>query len=119
MWGRGYKPFSDKLIPLSEYYFTISVMNCKIDNYFTEILVDNLMTGTVPIFWGCPNINEYFDEKGIITFDTIEELDQILSTLSVENYMSMMNHIKNNLNLAKKYVSTDDIIADILEKIKY
>lgn len=117
MWGSGYKPFDSKLPPLSDYYFTVSVMNSKIDNFFTEVIVDNFMLGTVPIFWGCPNINEYFDERGIITFDTIDELDEILSKLTIDDYFSRIEYIKNNFEIAKKYVSTDDIISDVLQKI--
>jgi hypothetical protein len=117
MWGSGYKSFDSKLLPLSDYYFTVSVMNSKIDNFFTEVIVDNFMLGTIPIFWGCPNINEYFDERGIITFDTIDELDEILSRLTINDYFSRIEYIKNNFEIAKKYVSTDDIISDVLQKI--
>jgi hypothetical protein len=117
MWGSGYKSFDSKLPPLSDYYFTVSVMNSKIDNFFTEVIVDNFMLGTIPIFWGCPNINEYFDERGIITFDTIDELDEILSRLTINDYFSRIEYIKNNFEIAKKYVSTDDIISDVLQKI--
>jgi len=117
MWGSGYKSFDSKLPPLSDYYFTVSVMNSKIDNFFTEVIVDNFMLGTVPIFWGCPNINEYFDKRGIITFDTIDELDKILSKLTVNDYFSRIEYIKNNFEIAKKYLSTDDIISDVLQKI--
>lgn len=117
MWGSGYKSFNSKIDPLSEYYFSISVMNSKIDNFFTEVLIDNFMLGTIPIFWGCPNINEYFDDRGIIRFDTISELDEILSNLTIRDYYDKMEYVKKNLELAKNYVSTDDIIADILQKL--
>lgn len=119
MWGSGYKRFNDKVEPLSDYYFTISVMNSKMNNFFTEVLVDNFMCGTVPIFWGCPNIAEYFDINGIITFDTIEELDNILKNLTIDDYYNRMESIKNNMVLSQKYLSTDDYIGDVLtEKFK-
>ena len=117
MWGSGYKPFKDKVEPLSEYYYSISVMNSNLNNFFTEVLIDNFMCGTVPIFWGCPNISEYFDMGGIITFDTIEELDVILNNLSIEDYNKRLPAIKNNLELAKKYSSTDDYIANIIKEM--
>jgi hypothetical protein len=89
-------------------------MNSKKNNYFTEVLLDNFRVGTVPIFWGCPNIGDFFDMNGIITFDTIEDLDLILSNLTKNDYYEMLPHINNNFELVKKYVSTDDLIADIL-----
>ena len=117
MWGSAYNPFNSKLLPLKDYRFTISVMNSKVNNYFTEVLVDNFMVGTIPIFWGCPNISEYFDVDGMLIFDNIDELDEILKNLSVDLYFSKIENIKNNFELAKKYVSTDDIVADILMKL--
>jgi|TARA_R110000851_G_scaffold848_3_gene2888 hypothetical protein len=117
MWGSGYKRFNDKLDPLSEYHFSISVMNSKIDNFFTEILIDNFMVGTVPIFWGCPNIGEYFDERGIITFNTLNELDVILDNLTIKDYTDKLDFIQKNIILGEDYVSTDDMIADALQKI--
>jgi hypothetical protein len=92
-------------------------MNSKVDNFFTEVLVDNFMLGTIPIFWGCPNINEYFDDRGFITFNTVSELDEILSNLTINDYISRIEFIKKNIELSKKYVSTDDIIGDILQKL--
>ena len=117
LWGSGYKHFDNKFDPLKDYHFSISIMNSKVDNFFTEILIDNFMVGTVPIFWGCPNIGDYFDLNGIITFNDIDELDNILSELTIEKYYDKLDFIKNNLNLAKNYVSTDDMIAEALIKI--
>ena len=75
------------------------------------------MLGTVPIFWGCPNIGDYFDEKGIITFDTVDELDKILQSLSFELYETMLPHIKNNYEMAKKHqITKDDQIYNVIKE---
>ena len=116
MWGSGYRHFNSKNDPLKDYYFSVSIMNSKIDNFFTEVLVDNFRLGTVPIFWGCPNIGEYFDERGIITFDTMEDLDDILSKLTVKDYTDRLDYIKKNFIISKEYISTDDIIANTIIK---
>ena len=117
MWGSGYKPFKDKEDPLKDYHFSISIMNCKVDNFFTEVLLDNFRLGTVPIFWGCPNIDDYFDERGIISFDTITELNDILENLTIKSYTDKLDFIEKNFNLVKEYVSTDDSIGRILKKL--
>lgn len=114
LWGSGYNSFQSKNDPLKDYYFSISVMNSKVKDFFTEVLVDNLRLGTIPIFWGCPNIGDYFDINGIITFDTIEELDCILSNLTIDDYYKRLESIKTNLDFSQKYVSTDDIVADVI-----
>ena len=37
------------------------------------------MSYTIPIYWGCPNISEFFNTKGIIFFDTKEQLNTIIN----------------------------------------
>lgn len=117
LWGSGYKRFESKLDPLKDYMFSIAIMNCKMDNFFTEVLIDCFATGTVPIFWGCPNIGNFFDIDGIITFDSIDDLKP-LSNDPVELYNKMLPSIKNNLDIANQYYkSTDDTVANILTQL--
>ena len=117
MWGSGYKYFQKKTDPLKEYYYSICVMNAKVDNYFTEILVDPISLGCIPILWGCPNVGEFFNKNGIITFDTIEELDKILYSISIEDYNSRIEAILENIEIAKSMKSTDDSVFKIIKKI--
>jgi hypothetical protein len=112
LWGSAYKPFDSKTVPLKDYCFGITVMNAKHNNYFTETLIDTFRCGTVPIFWGCENIGEYFNEKGILQFNTGPELFNILDNLSEKQYYDMMPYIKENYEIAKKYVCVDDVIAE-------
>lgn len=119
VWGSGYRPFEEKVEALSDYCFSISVINCKRKDYFTEVLLDNFRVGTVPILWGLPNVEDYFDVGGVITFDTLEELDNILENLSIDDYISRASAIKRNFELVKKYICTDDIVADtLIDKLK-
>ena len=115
LWGYAFRSFQEKTEPLKDYEFSISVQNCKIDNYFTEILLDCFRLGTIPIFWGCPNIGDYFDIRGMELFDTIEELDDILSNL--KPYEEYLEYAKTNFMECKRYIHTDDYIANILKTL--
>lgn len=117
LWGSAYKKFESKLDPLKDYMFTIAIMNCKMNNFFTEVLVDPLRLGTIPIFWGCPNVGDYFDARGIITFDTKDELKDILNSLTIERYELLRPYAENNLKLANNYLSTDDNLASIFKRL--
>ena len=114
-WGSGYKRFDSKLDPLQDYMFSVAVMNSRVDNYFTEILTDCFAVGTVPIFWGTPNIDEFFNSAGIIEFTDLKEFSEI--KLSAELYHNMLPAIKDNFNQVMNYKSTDDIIALKLKEI--
>ena len=67
--------------------------------------------GTIPIFWGCNNIGEYFNEQGILKFNSPAELIKILDNLSPELYYDKIEYVKENYELAKQYVSMDDTFA--------
>jgi hypothetical protein len=106
IYGSGYNDIINehgKIIALAPYAFSFAVMNSKENDYFTEILTDVLSTGTIPIFWGTDNIGKYFNTDGIITFNKLEELDEIMPTLTMELYQSKLTAITENIELAKKY----------------
>ena len=103
---------------LNDYMFTIVVENLKIENYFTEKIIDSCLVGSIPIYWGCPNIDKFLDINGIITFNTIDELEDILRNLHEDLYFSKIKHVDNNLTLAKKYEVTEDwIYLNILKEL--
>ena len=56
---------------LFDWMFHIAIENVSRDDYFTEKLLDCFLTRTVPIYWGCPNISNYFDAEGIIHINTL------------------------------------------------
>ena len=115
LWGYAYRPFENKTEPLKDYQFSIAIMNSSLDNYFTEILLDCFRLRTVPIFWGCPNIGEYFDTNGMEIFNTIDELDYILNNLKPYEYYEKF--FEKNISETRKYINTDDYIAEILKKL--
>lgn len=91
-----------------DYMFSICIETCKENYLFTEILLDAFMCGTVPIFWGCPEIGTFFDERGILSFDSIPELRSVLSQVSPSLYKSMLPYAQENLERAKEYSITED-----------
>jgi len=129
LWGSGYRSWGNPNIPsgaaqqegknepLKDYYFSITIMNSKQDNYFTETLVDVFRHGVIPIFWGCDNVGEYFNEDGILRFDTGPELFKILDNLSPDVYYKKIDAIKENFEIAKNYMSMNDTFADNLRRV--
>ncbi len=115
LWGYAYRAFENKIEPLQDYEFSIAITNSRIENYFTEILLDCFRLGTIPIFWGCPNISNYFDIRGMETFNTISELEDTLKNL--KPYSEYLEYAKINFELCKEYIHTDDYIAKILKKL--
>ena len=68
------------------------------------LVTDAVLCGTVPIYWGNKNsnINEFFNMDGIIMFETISELENILeNVVSEEDYSQRLTAMKDNFNKAK------------------
>jgi len=118
LWGAGYKKFPSlgKSLALNDYMYSIIVQNSQVDTFFTDF-VDPLITGTVPIFWGTREVCNIFNPDGIILFNTLEELEDILSQIGAEDYFSRMDAIKENFEIAKRYWKVDDQLADVIKKV--
>ena len=81
---------------LDKFNFSIAVENCIQDGYFSEKLLDCFATKTIPIYWGSRHVSDFFNTDGIIFFDTLEELEEILPTLNQELYDSKKEAIMDN-----------------------
>lgn len=110
IFGNGYNPIEHKITALQDYAFTIVIENTKRDFYFTEKLIDSFMTGTVPIYWGCPSIDKFFNLDGMILFDNLYDLQLQLNHLSFDKYNSMIEAINENFQKAKNYLIAEDWI---------
>lgn len=115
IYGKNYKdiPYSKeknpqsltngKIVTLCSYMFSLVIESCREDYYFSEKLIDCFLTGTIPVYWGCPSIGDFFDTKGMLIFETKEEGLELLSKLTPEIYKDMLPHVRGNFERAKKY----------------
>jgi len=83
--------------------FYICIENSRIPDYFTEKIMDCFMTKTIPIYWGCPNIGDYFNTDGIITFESDEDLFGIINSLDENSFKSRESSIMENYEKALPY----------------
>lgn len=97
-----------KLSVLVPFAFTIVTEAQRLDNLFTEILLDCFAVGTIPVFWGCPNVAQYFNAAGIIQFDTPAQAAEIVAGLSFDLYESMLPAVADNLARVAQYACAED-----------
>lgn len=108
-----------KINALKDYMFSITIENTKQDYYFTEKIIDCFLTGTVPIYYGCPSIGKFFNINGIIVIHSLIDLEDILSTISVDLYNNMKPYIEENYNIAQQYKNfniNEKAILDLINK---
>jgi hypothetical protein len=98
-----------KILSCRDYMFTVAVENCREDFYFCERIVDCFLSGTIPIYWGCPSIGNFFNIDGIIIFNTVDDLFKILTeVITPELYYSKQQVIKENFIAALRYKIGED-----------
>jgi len=95
--------------------YSIAIENSKHNNYFTEKIIDCFMSKTIPLYWGCPNIDKFFMEDGIITFEDEKELFDKIKNLTINDYNDKMYAVNENFNRSFKYL---DFIERITKEIK-
>lgn len=108
VYGRGWNPIDSKVDGLKRYGYSVVIENCRRHGWFTEKLLDCFALGTVPIYWGAPDIGDFFNTDGMIIFETQKELETILNELNWDTYWKMGDAIKDNYDTMKKYLLPDD-----------
>lgn len=89
----------DKSEGLLEYMFSFVVENDQYPTYYTEKLTDCFMTGTVPIYWGAPDIGDYFDVNGMIILTSNFDLASLTPQLYESKLKSVLANYDKVINL--------------------
>jgi hypothetical protein len=103
--------------PLFYSQFHICIENTKRRNWFTEKLIDCLQTKTVPIYYGCPNIEDWFDIRGFIIANDLNEIINACNGLTPDTYNQMLPYIEENYNRSMEYTSIDQRLKNKIKEI--
>ncbi|MFS4580572.1 hypothetical protein [Phaeobacter sp. C3_T13_0] len=92
--GRGYQPFEAKSDGLAPYRYSVVVENVRERNYFSEKLIDAILCETVPIYWGCPNVGDFFDPEAMMVCQTAEDIRVAIGQISQEDYDTRLPNLR-------------------------
>ena len=98
---------------LRQYEYSIAIENCCEKNYASEKLFDCFLNNTVPIYYGCPNVSEFYDIQSYETVDiespqVIQDMARII-TDSNQKYQKAIQRSK------KRYFEENSLYS-LLEK---
>ena len=121
---KGQSVFGDgtKLDWLTQYEYSICLENGQKNGYFSEKIVDAFMAYTVPIYWGAPDIKNYFPEKSFYTIDVTNSSSptEVLAIISRPVTQAMINNLQLSRNRVMEqynwWPSIQKIIASIGRK---
>ncbi len=83
--------------------FSIIVENAYEPHYFTEKLIDAFSTYTVPIYLGADNISRYFRPEGMIIPKSLDDMIEIINSLSAEDYWRRLPALVENRELSSRF----------------
>ena len=88
-----------KEIVFGDTQFGVAIENFSHRGWFSEKILDCFLLKTIPIYWGCSNIGDYFDIDGIIPFNNVDDLIYITNQLNESYYNNrkeIIDYILNN-----------------------
>ncbi|MCA9024220.1 MAG: hypothetical protein KDA86_03295 [Planctomycetaceae bacterium] len=80
VFGRGVRPIKDKAESLDPYRYHIVIENHIGEHHWTEKLADAFLGATLPFYYGCPNVLNYFPQGSLIPID-IRDFDAAFRTI--------------------------------------
>ncbi len=113
----------DKVAFEAEYKFSIACENVSQKGYTTEKIVEAFVAGTIPIYWGDPDIVKVFNERAFINCGKFQKIEDIVKEIERVDedeklYRSMVEQpVLINLHyIDDKYAELEMYLINIIEQ---
>ena len=94
--------------------FSVVIENIRAQGYFSEKLVDALLCETVPIYWGAPDVADYFDPDGMIVCTTQDEILAAIAKADADLYDAMRPALLRAKSQATRWADYEVAAAQML-----
>ena len=64
-----------------DYKFVISFENSVADDYISEKILSAMAGNSVPVYWGAPNVSEYFNPDSFLDYNRFQSLDAMVEKI--------------------------------------
>lgn len=69
------------------------------------------------MYWGCTDIDNFFNKEGIIKFGNVDEFTYISNTLNEDYYNSRKEIIEENYQKALQYIDYESNVVNKITEI--
>jgi hypothetical protein len=109
-------PVSDKRAFLAQYKFTIAFENESYPGYTTEKILDPMLMGSLPIYWGNPLVHLDFNPRSFINFSDYGGLDDLVDRVvevdrNDELYCQYVREPWYHGNVVNEYVRPENVLS--------
>lgn len=119
IYGRGIRNIADKWDAIAPYKYHIVIENSCFKDYWSEKLSDAFLGNAYPIYYGCPNIYDYFSKKFLTTINiknSQQAIKIIEETIKNNTYDKNKNDIIESKKLVLNQYNIFPTICDIINK---
>ena len=120
IYGRGIRSFPDKWDVIAPYKYHISLENSVCHNGISEKLYDAFLGESFPIYYGCPNVLDYFSKESISVIDINkpnESISIIENLISSEAYEKSLDDIRKSKALVLNSYNIVAILSKYCEEV--
>lgn len=114
------KFIGSKYDELCKYKFAIAFENASFDGYLTEKMFDCFFCGTIPIYYGAPDVEKYVPTNCFVDFRkfrSFKYLHEYLLSITEDEIVSYRERILNFLSSDKFYLFTKEHFSDTFLKL--
>lgn len=98
---------------VSQFKFILAMENSREETYITEKICHGFLGQSIPIYWGSPNIHEYFNKDRYVYLDSEKNIEDI-----IKDICDLMRDDTKWLSMVNQKVFVEDFnIEDILNKM--
>ena len=119
LFGRGIRPIEDKLEGLENYMFSFAIENNSNPDMWTEKLADCYLSWTMPVYYGCTNLDKYFPPKSFIQIDINSPetaIKELKTKLTHEFWESALDSIREARELVLNKYQLFPFLVEQFEK---
>ncbi len=101
LYGRGINFIEDKWDGLAPYQYSLAIENTNCPDYWTEKIADCFLSWTVPIYYGCMNLENYFPEESFLRIDieqpeeSLRKIKRIVNDNNWERFIPALEEARN------------------------
>jgi hypothetical protein len=98
---KGELPYHKKDDSLIPYKYTFNCENNSIPNYYTEKIIDGILSECLVFYSGCPNIKEYINENAYVYLDLVDfekDYETIKKAIEEDLWSKRLPYIKEAKN---------------------
>jgi hypothetical protein len=107
----------DSKYPLFDSQFHIVLENSNLKNLFSEKVLDCFRSKTIPIYFGCPNLGDFFDSRGFFMANSVDQVIEICNSLNDSVYSNAKEYVESNYVKAAEYINFGKRLGEKVKSI--